>query len=87
MIVLLLALAATTSAGMVLYALHDGAGPLASIVASEPPSAEGGGSPRVLLVLLQHGRSDRCEHRAPRESRASDDHGPQAERFTVRLGK
>jgi cytochrome b len=48
MIVLLLALlAATTSAGMMLYALHDGAGPLASIVATEPLPPEGTESPRV----------------------------------------
>jgi cytochrome b len=49
---LLLALAATTTAGMTLYALHDGAGPLAGIVASDAPlapaeQAEAGEDPRV----------------------------------------
>jgi cytochrome b len=45
-VLLLLALAATTGAGMTLYALHDGAGPLAGLVAREPPSAEGEEDPR-----------------------------------------
>jgi len=49
---LLLALAATTTAGMTLYALHDGAGPLAGIVASATPlglaeEPEAGEDPRV----------------------------------------
>ena len=46
-VLLLLALAATTGAGMTLYALHDGAGPLAGIVASAPSLPEGAEDPRV----------------------------------------
>jgi cytochrome b len=45
-VLLLVTLLATTSAGMMLYALHDGDGPLAGIVASEPPAA-GAESPRL----------------------------------------
>jgi cytochrome b len=45
-VLLLVALMATTSAGLMLYALHDGAGPLAGIVASELPAA-GAESPRL----------------------------------------
>jgi cytochrome b len=46
-VLLLLALAATTGAGMTLYALHDGAGPLAGIVASASPVPGGAEDPRV----------------------------------------
>jgi cytochrome b len=46
-VLLLLALAATTTAGMVLYALHDGAGPLAGFVASARPSPDGAEDPRL----------------------------------------
>jgi cytochrome b len=45
-VLLLISLLATTSAGMMLYALHDGGGPLAGVVGSEPP-AEGAESPRL----------------------------------------
>jgi cytochrome b len=45
-VMLLVGLLATTGAGMILYALHDGAGPLAGIVASEPPG-DGADSPRL----------------------------------------
>lgn len=44
---LLVALAATTGAGMMLYALHDGAGPLAGIVAHAPPVPDGAQDPRL----------------------------------------
>jgi cytochrome b len=48
-VLLLLALAATTSVGMMLYALHDGEGPLAGVVATETPAPPAGGpeDPRV----------------------------------------
>ncbi|HEY9182728.1 MAG TPA: cytochrome b/b6 domain-containing protein [Gammaproteobacteria bacterium] len=48
-VLLLLALSATTSAGMMLYALHDGGGPLAGVVASETPAPPAGDreDPRV----------------------------------------
>jgi cytochrome b len=46
-VLLLLAPAARTGAGMMLYALHDGAGPLAGIVASASPVPGGAEDPRL----------------------------------------
>lgn len=54
MVVLLLAsLAATTGAGLMLYALHDGAGPLANVVTPTAPAAERE-DPRVELWEERH---------------------------------
>lgn len=46
-VLLLVGLAATTGAGLMLYALHDGAGPLASVVAQAPPLTDGAENPRL----------------------------------------
>jgi cytochrome b len=46
-VLLLVALAATTGAGMMLYALHDGAGPLAAVVARALPLPDGTAHPRL----------------------------------------
>ena len=43
----LVGLPATTGAGLMLYALHDGAGPLASIVAQAPPLPDGAENPSL----------------------------------------
>ena len=53
MVVLLLAsLAATTTVGMVLYAVHDGAGPLATIVGSDTPAISASSRARSMFLLL-----------------------------------
>ena len=56
MVLLLLAsLAATTTAGLMLYAVHDGAGPLAGLV--EGPATQGGAA----SGRVEHGESPREE--------------------------